>query len=262
MFMVAKGFLLGFIMVLPGMSGGTVLLIFGLYEKMVKDILSINLKPYLPLLLGTIIGLFAGGFSFALFFVSLRDLTTAFLLGCLLASAKAILINCPKITCPQMILTLGTGITIGWLTSTEPLGSAINVDSVDWWLLILGGALASTAMMIPGIPGSSVLIFMGIYDTMLFSIKELELVNLILYLLGSLLGIFLLLNFLNTIYSKYKGLLTYFFVGLIIGSARGLMPSVLDISVICLFFAGLCLVWIWSSRDAHLEKELENKSVT
>ena len=63
-----QGLIAGFVIVLPGMSGGTVFVILGIYEQMIKDLVRFNLKPYLPLLAGALIGIFLGGMAFALFF--------------------------------------------------------------------------------------------------------------------------------------------------------------------------------------------------
>ena len=245
-----QGAILGLILVLPGMSGGTVLLIFGIYESLIKDLLALKVKPYVPLALGLLLGIYIGGYTFAVFFESHRDLTVLFLLGCLLASTRAVLggVSTTKLN-KRMILFLLTGALLGISTASEPLGLAVEVETVKWWLLMLGGALSSAAMIIPGVPGSSVLILLGIYDTILFSIKELELVNIFFYALGSLIGIVLLLKLLEQLFERYKPQLSYFFTGLIIGSARILLPSRLSFLGILLFFVGFASVWFWSKKE-------------
>lgn len=246
--LLIKGIILGFVMVMPGMSGGTVFLIFGLYENMVKDILKLNIKPYIPLAVGIIGGIFVGGFTFALVFENYRDATVAFLLGCLLASIKSVLKGCPKIN-GSFLGMLIAGVITGAIMVGEPLGLAMETDNVSLLVILIGGALSSAAMIIPGIPGSSVLILMGIYDIMLFSIKELEIVNILVFGTGSLLGIFLLLNILAKLYDKYKGMISYFFAGLIAGSSRGILPSTVNLWIVALFIIGFALVWIWSDKE-------------
>ncbi len=252
--LVIKGFILGSIMVLPGMSGGTVLLIFGLYEKMIKDLLKLNVKPYIPLAIGIIMGIFAGGFAVAMFFGNYRDATVAFLLGCLLASIRAVLRDCPKIN-NQRWVTLIIGGIIGLVLVGQPLGLEVNIGQANWFILMIGGALSSATMMIPGLPGSSVLIILGIYDVILTSIAELDYINLLLYGVGSIIGITLLLNLLGRMYEKYKGFISYFFAGLILGSARGLLPTVINPGIVALFITGFILVWIWSGKEQKVEEE-------
>lgn len=246
--LLLKGIILGFVMVLPGMSGGTVFLIFGLYENMVKDILKLNLKPYIPLGIGILIGIFLGGSIFGVVFEKHRNATVAFLLGCLLASIKSVLKDVPKIN-GNFLGILIAGAIAGIVIVGEPLGLAVETTDVNLLLILIGGALSSAAMIIPGVPGSSVLILMGVYDTILFSIKELELVNLLVFGAGSLIGIVLLLNIMSKLYDKYKAAISYFFAGLILGSARSMIPSTITLGIVALFVIGFGIVWIWSSKN-------------
>lgn len=248
--LVIQGIILGFIIVLPGMSGGTVFLIFGFYEQMVKDLLRLRLRPYLPLAGGILLGIFGGGFTFAFFFENHRDPTVAFLLGCLLASIKAVLRDCCPKGCKNRFTMMFLGALIGFFLVAEPLGSGIETENASWWLLMIGGAFSSAAMIIPGIPGSSVLILLGLYDTMLFSIKDLQIWNLLFFGVGSLLGIFLLLNLLGKLYEQYRAQVSYFFAGLILGSSRAIMPSGANPLVVFLFAAGFLLVWIWIGKES------------
>lgn len=243
-----KGIILGFVIVLPGMSGGTVFLIFGIYEDIVKDILKLNLKPYIPLIIGVIIGIFLSAFAFAMFFENYRDFTVAFLLGCLLASVKPVLKECPEVTKGRIIMIF-VGLIIGLLVVTEPLGVLVETEEISYLTLFIGGILSSAAMIIPGIPGSSVLILFGIYDVIIFSISNFNMPNLLVFGLGSVIGIYSLLNILGKLYEKYKGLISYFFAGLIVGSARGILPSQINLLVIILFLIGFSTVWIWSDKE-------------
>ncbi len=258
MMLIIQGIILGFIIVLPGMSGGTVFLIFGIYEQLMRDISKLNIRPYLPLGLGILIGIYLGGLAFTLFFQNYRDAAAAFLLGCLLASVKPVIGCCPKPNTNGKI-SMALGIAIGFLLVFEAIGDfALNVN-INWVLLVLGGALSSAAMIIPGIPGSSILIILGIYDAMLFFIAELHILNLSLFGLGSILGILLLANAINTFYTSHRMIISYFFAGLIIGSARGLLPSDFNPLYLVLFVIGFALVWVGSSKTTK-PKETQEES--
>ncbi|SNS99506.1 putative membrane protein [Anaerovirgula multivorans] len=252
---IIQGIILGFIIVLPGMSGGTVFLIFGIYENMLKDLVKLNIKPYLPLFGGTIVGIFGGGMVFALFFESFRDQTAAFLMGCLIASIRTVLKCCPTINMKRLLFLLG-GLLIGFYMGGEPIGLMMESEKVSWILLLIGGALSSAAMIIPGIPGSSVLIVLGIYDSILFYIKELEILNLIIFGIGSILGIILFVNLLSKVYEKHKSNISYFFAGLILGSSRALLPYYYTPSIIILFSIGFGLVWLWSGKKDYTTDKL------
>ncbi|SDK76163.1 undecaprenyl phosphate translocase family protein [Natronincola ferrireducens] len=252
---IIQGIILGFIIVLPGMSGGTVFVIFGIYESMLKDLVKLNVKPYLPLLGGALVGILGGGMVFALFFESFRDETAIFLMGCLIASIRAVLNSCPKLNLKRFLF-LVTGLLMGYYVGGEPIGIMMNREEVSWVLLIVGGAISSAAMIIPGIPGSSVLIALGLYDNMLYYIKELAIVNLLFFGIGSLLGMFLLVNLINKIYEKYRSYISYCFAGLIAGSSRALLPYSFKPSIVLIFIAGFALVWIWSGKKEYSSDKL------
>ena len=244
---ILQGLILGFIIILPGMSGGTVFVIFGIYEDMVRDLVRLKVRPYIPLLGGMVVVIFLGGMAFALFFESYRDITVAFLLGCLLASIKSVLKCCPGLT-PNKAVFMAIGIAFGYYMVNEPINIITRHDDVEWYLLVIGGALSSAAMIIPGVPGSSVLIIMGIYDSVLSYIKDLNFIKLSIYGLGSIAGAVLLLNLLEKIYNKYKGLLSYCFAGLILGSSRALLPYTFSVTIFLTFIVGFGAVWVWSGK--------------
>ncbi|SCX76068.1 undecaprenyl phosphate translocase family protein [Alkaliphilus peptidifermentans] len=245
---ILQGLILGFIIVLPGMSGGTVFVILGIYENVIKDLVKLNIKPYIPLMLGAIVGIFLGAMAFAVFFENHRDATAAFLLGCLLASIKPVLRNCPKVNSKRMII-LAIGFIIGYYLVGEPISVVTANEEVSWVILFIGGAIASAVMIIPGLPGSSVLILFGIYDSLLFYIKELDIINLAIFGIGGVIGIFSLVKLLERLYSKHRGLISYSFAGLILGSSRALLPYRMDIIILILFVLGFAVVWRWSGKE-------------
>lgn len=242
MLSILKGFVLGLIIVLPGMSGGTVFVILGMYESMIKDIVRFNIKPYIPLILGIAGGIYVGGNIFTVFFLTYRDITAAFLLGALLASIRAV-INVKQKPHIKHLLTLFFGVIFGYFTAGESISMFPRSIEANAWLLFVAGAFSSAAMIIPGIPGSSVLFILNIYDTMLLSIKELHISNLFFFGTGSIAGILLLANMLEKIYEKHRDLLSYLFAGLIIGSARTLRPYDINTAIIIAFSLAFVVVW-------------------
>ena len=258
------GLLMGFVLVLPGMSGGTILLIFGIYERFIRDVANLNLKPYIPLCIGLLVGIYLGSLAFTTFFAHYRDATAAFLLGCLLASIKPVLDGCPKPNKKGVFCLILGGIT-GFLLVSEAIGDLSPDVYISWWLLFTGGALSSAAMIVPGLPGNSILILFGMYDAMLLFVSELHILNLAIFGVGSVLGILLLANVLNKFYFNHRMIISYLFAGLIIGSSRGLIPETFSILYPTLFFIGFALVWFGStmlkknSEKAEKAKETSEK---
>jgi len=242
-----QGFILGLVVILPGMSGGTVFLIMGLYEKMISDLVRFNFRPYVPIFGGMVVGIFIGGTVFAYVFLLLRDVTVAFLFGSLVASVRSVLYGGP-LPSIQRILSLLAGLGVGVFFGAEPLSIASGTAPVGAVTLLIGGALSTAAMVLPGVPGSSVLIIMGIYDKMLYYIKELAIGPLLIFGLGSVAGLFLLAHALDRLYARYRDLLSYFFAGLILGSTRALLPSTFNLPVVLSLGIGFAAVWLLSVR--------------
>ncbi len=242
-----QGVVLGFIMVLPGMSGGTVFVIFGIYEQLVRDLARRILKPYIPLLIGIMTGIFASGFLFSWFFTEQRDKTSVFLLGCLLASIRAVLKCCPGLNSKRMVF-MSVGIMIGFLLGDDPIGAAGALEEINPIYLFVAGALSSATMVLPGLPGSSVLIVMGVYDTVLFYLSDLVITKLLIFGVGGLTGMLMLVHLLEKLYDRYRAIISYFFAGLILGSSRALFPYQFDPFLVLLFFAGFIPVWKWSGK--------------
>ena len=243
-----QGLILGFIMILPGMSGGTVFLMMGLYENLITDLARFRIKKYLPMVGGIIIGILIGGIAFALVFQKYRDITAALLLGSLLASVRSVLASCMQLS-PKRVSFLVVGLVIGLYIGIEPLSVGGHTGEVSTIILLIGGALSTAAMVLPGVPGSSVLIVLGIYDTMLYYIKELSMIPLLTFLVGSVLGLILLVKLLDKLYAKYQDLLSYLFAGLILGSSRALLPVTFEWYLLVPLVVGFTFVWIYSGSE-------------
>lgn len=250
---VIQGIILGFIIVLPGMSGGTVFVIFGIYEDLVRDLVKLKIKPYIPLLAGMLLGIYMGGTAFALFFEEHRDITVALLMGCLLASLKPILKGQPKPDIKNLLIML-MGLALGYYLVGDPISIGSKHSEASWYLLIIGGALSSATMIIPGIPGSSVLIIMGIYDNILSYISDINIVKLTIYGVGCILGAVLLLNLLEKIYNRFRSQLSYCFAGLILGSTRALIPHDINVLIVASFITGFSIVWYFSGKEESISK--------
>jgi putative membrane protein len=157
------------------------------------------------------------------------------------------------------MLALMAGLVIGYLMAGEPIG-LVERTEVSPFLLFFGGAISSAAMLVPGVPGSAVLIVMGIYDDMLFFLNDLNLPSLLIFGIGGVAGIFLLARLLAKYYERYQHFLSFLFAGLIGGSVRILLPQVLDAGVVIALLAGLLLVWRWSGTGgAEVDQIIEPK---
>ncbi len=240
------GVILGMVILLPGMSGGTLLLIFGLHETLLKDISRLKLAKYKRLAAGTVIGIVLSGWIFTYLFTAYRDPAMALLLGCLLGSIKAIFTRVPKCN-PKWLLYLFLGVLIGLVSVSEPMGTGILAD-IGYIKLFVGGALSSAAMIIPGLPGSTVLILMNMYEEIIYYVSVLNIPKLFFFGFGSLIGMALLVKLLNRFYESYRVELSYLFAGIIIGSSRALLPFDWGAIVIMMFAIGFTVTFAFSDK--------------
>lgn len=242
-----KGILLGFVMLLPGVSGGTAFVILGVYEDLVRDLACFNLKPHARLFGGIVLGFFLSGSLFSLFFETHRNEAAVFLLGSLIASIRFVIRTDYRIN-KKLLGLFVIGFTAGFILAAEPIGVGEYVDNISLAYIFLGAALSSAAMVVPGLPGSSVLIIMGLYDNIFYYLSELRVFQLLTFGAGSLLGMFLLVRLLVRLYEKYSLPLSYIFAGLILGSARALIPSEINVWIVFLFILGFSSVIVWGKK--------------
>lgn len=247
--MVAKGLLTGCIIVLPGMSGGTMLLLLGLYEKLMKDLSQLRILRWLPFALGAGAGVLLCGKVFAWLFNAYSSIVSAFLLGSILASIKAVLGENYKPTFRRIVVLL-IGFALGFILSDTPMDLVNSHVSPTIATLLFGGVLASATMILPGVTGSSILIIMGIYDDMLKALGDLDWITLGIFLTGAAIGIFGLANALDNIFSRYRGTISWLFSGLILGAGKMLIPPSFTnpVLLVIVAIAGFALVWWWGSR--------------
>lgn len=257
-----KGALVGLVIILPGMSGGTMILLLGIYEELMKDLSKLKLLRWIPFGLGMAVGLILSGWVFAWVFTQYAFVILGVLLGCVLASVRTVLEDNRKPTGGR-IIALIIGIAAGWVLSLTT-GSVVDSTTTPGIpYLMIGAALSSALMVLPGVPGGSVLYMMGIFDDIMNALANLDWKILIFYGTGAVLGIIGLSNLLNRMYMRHKSILSWLFAGLIIGSARMLIPSEPGswILFVVLVAIGFTTTWGYESYSkAKLKKTETMKS--
>jgi putative membrane protein len=249
----AKGIMMGAADVVPGVSGGTIAFITGIYEELIKTIDGINLNIFRDVFqmgltptikkynLGFLIALALG---IAISIVSLSKAITyllqvypvllwAFFFGLVLASVLYIGKQIKKWT-PFVIVAVIIGTAVSYyITIAEPLGSPES-----WWYIIFSGFIAIIAMILPGVSGAFLLLLLGSYKTILGSISGFVeaiasgdwaaawgyLQTLLLFALGCILGLKLFSRVLTWLFNHYKNLTLGLLTGFMIGSLNKLWP--------------------------------------
>jgi len=232
-----KGLAMGAADVVPGVSGGTIALITGIYERLVgalsrldirQPFKSIDWRLFVPLGLGIVVAvlLFANVIHGAL--ENFPGQTYAFFFGLILVSAWLVW---QKITSPPAFAgtspwkrrgdvssfgAIAMGIVFAYLfVGLNPLESDHSLLTV-----FLSGAVAIMAMMLPGISGSFLLLFLGQYEFILNAVRGLVLPVLIVFVLGIAAGVLVFSRVLKHLMQKHRSLTMAFLVGMMLGSLR------------------------------------------
>ena len=238
---VLRGFCMGAADVVPGVSGGTVALVFGIYERLLHNV-GLGAKA-----LGNIVkGDFAGFRSrfLAIQWVFLLPLAVGVLaaIGLLASVIEGLLRDRPEEMAGLFFgLVLGS-IVVAWgqLTArANHLAVMLAIGLVAFVLLgfqsgpavspptlaYLGaGAIAICAMILPGISGSFLLLMMGMYAAVLGAVHDRNVVDVGVFALGAVVGLALFSTALNWVLARHKDLLLAGLIGLMIGSLRVLWP--------------------------------------
>ncbi|MFN7013056.1 MAG: DUF368 domain-containing protein [Bacteroidia bacterium] len=234
-----KGMGMGAADVVPGVSGGTIAFITGIYEELINTIKSIQpslLKDFknggfkaiwykvnAPFLVALLLGI---GISIAslsriiLFLLQNYPIPVwAFFFGLILASAYLVAAEIDEWNLPVIIATfVGTSIayTITIISPAE--------TPTDLWFIFICGAIAICAMILPGISGSFILLLMGKYEYIFTSLKEFNLAVIITFALGCVTGILSFSHILSWMFKKYKNVTIALLAGFMIGSLNKVWP--------------------------------------
>jgi len=241
---VLKGFAMGIADIVPGVSGGTIAFITGIYDNLIKSISSVD-KTFIALVLkfkikeafnhlnGSLlvplfIGIFAAIISMSKIIHYLMNeyptYTWSLFFGLILASIIYIGKQIKDLKSPKSFLTIAFGTIVAYL-----IVSLIPAQTPNSTLYIFGsGMIAICAMILPGISGSFLLLILGKYAFITGAVKSpfdpgsLEII--FIFGVGCLKGILSFSKVLNYLLSNFHNLMMAFLTGFMIGSMKKIWP--------------------------------------
>ena len=235
-----KGIPIGMSNTLPGISGGTMALVLGIYETLVTGIKRIKFKVLIPIFLGAVVGVLGSAQVITSILESYPNLMKAFLLGLIFASSGVTLQQIKKINWTAVLLSI-IGFSLAYFFSVEVTGAQVG-GSVSAVRSFFGGAVGSVAMILPGVSGGTILIMMGLYEGVLAAINSFEFAVLIPFALGVGSGLLAFSWLLSYLLADYRSWLMAFLTGLILGSMRSVIPA--NIGEILGFAAGFIIIYL------------------
>lgn len=247
-FLALKGFLMGSADIVPGVSGGTMALIVGIYERLLNAIKSVNgnfIKLFFTLKwkaafkeihIFFLAFLFLGIFSALAFFTKVvplqvymfthPEIVYGLFFGLIVGSIYILIKALERFTKTELLmLVLGMAFGI-WIVSLVPADTPEHPAFV-----FLSGSIAICAMILPGISGSYLLLIMRKYDYLLSEIGKLGgvetvdgLIGLLPFVLGAVVGLAAFSRFLSWLLSKYHSQTIAVLIGFLIGSLYVIWP--------------------------------------
>lgn len=248
---LAQGLWLGVAIVLPGLSGGTAALVMGMYDSLIHDFSRFRWRPHLVLAAGAAAGLLAGARLLEGVLASAPDLLSAFLLGVVLASAWRAFRRYPAVPASALWAWF-LGIALALAAARHPLAGGGGVAApLEMPAAFLGGGVAGTAMMLPGMSGATLLILMGMYDDMLAALNALALPVLAAFAAGAALGMLVIARLVSALLDRFPVPTGLFLAGMLLGSARAVVPFRFTPAAAFLALAGAAIVLAWRERPDH-----------
>ena len=238
-----KGVFMGIADAIPGVSGGTIALLLGIYEELIttisnikislfkiltKDGLSVfwkkgNLGFLFPLLIGIIASLIVFVNITHYFLDTFPLLVWSFFTGLIIATSYVIFKKIENFELKEFTLVIIASISLILFTkisSNEGLSST-NFSIVYIFVCAL---LASSAMILPGISGSLVLVILGVYEYLIESLINYNFYIISTFIIGAIIGLLLLSKILNKLFLRHKDSTFSIMLGLVIGSVINIWP--------------------------------------
>jgi len=234
-----KGVAMGAADVVPGVSGGTIAFISGVYEELLNTISSVNLQALKTLKNDGLKAAWShinGNFLVALFlgmgisFVSLAKAVTYFLeyhpiqlwsffFGLVLASIIYVGKQVEKWDVLSIVGLITGGVVAYFITVLPPLG-----DTSASWYVFVSGLIAICAMILPGISGSFILVILGSYKTVMGAITDKDIKILAIFAGGCIVGLLAFSRVLKWLFNNFKNVTIAILTGFLIGSLNKIWP--------------------------------------
>lgn len=288
---ILRGIVIGIANVIPGVSGGTMAVSMGIYDKLIGAVTGLfkhfkqSMKLLIPLVIGMVIGIVGFGFLLEYLLANYVLATCLTFVGLILGGLPILWlslrrnlkktsrhIGASEVICFLVLLAIGIGLPL--LQGSEGAIKTLSVDFGTVIVLFLLGLIASATMVIPGVSGSMVLMVLGYYSTILSLVtgtvtmlKDLDFggvlhncLLLVPFAIGVVLGIFLIAKIIEYLFNRFPCQTYAAIIGLIVSSPFAILYSsdafsgfsVPELIVgLILAVAAAWLTWMMGSKEEN-----------
>ena len=235
-----KGIFMGIADAIPGISGGTIALLFGIYEELIKSISELKLSLFsefkkngfnsfwkklngnflLVLVSGIGISLISFVKISATFLESFPLFIWSFFLGLIFATVNVIYKLINQWHSLNFFFLIISIIFSFFLSSF----SLYETDEISLLYVLFSGVIASSAMILPGISGSLILVILGVYSYLIKSLDNLEMIVIFTFISGALIGLLGFSRILKYLFNNHRDAAYTIMLGLVVGSIEKVWP--------------------------------------
>lgn len=268
-FFFIAGLVFGLANVIPGVSGGTMAVVFGIYERLINLIANFrtqwkkDLGFIIPLGLGAGIAILAFGKVMDWVLTYYPALANSFFVGVIAGSLPMLVKKTWQNASGEwkfsaanilpMLVTLAVMLWMTFSTQSDAAAKEITFSLGSALMMVLYGAIATACMIIPGISGSFVMVMMGAYGAVINAVATLNLPLLLPFGVGALIGLFGCAKLIRFLLSKYEMPTYSAILGFVIGSIPAVFPgwSAIGVGAVLCFAAGLAAICLCNKFSAE-----------
>ena len=235
-----KGVFMGIADAMPGVSGGTIALLVGIYEELIKSISELNISLFSELkkngfnsfwkklngnfLLVLSLGIGISLISFVKISANLLEnfplYIWSFFLGLIFATIYVIYKMINRWSVVSLFFLVISILFSLFLSSF----SIYETTEISLLFILFSGIIASSAMILPGISGSLILVILGVYAYLIKSIDNLEFIVIFTFILGAIIGLLGFSRILKYLFKNHRNVTYTIMLGLVIGSIEKVWP--------------------------------------
>lgn len=232
LFRFVKGMFIGSGFIIPGVSGGALAAIFGIYERLIKFIANItdnfmkNLKFFLPVGLGAFFGIFLLSFVVSFALENYATISIWFFVGAIVGMIPSLWKEAEKQGRDKVDWTI---LIVAFVFGIVLLGFGNQLFDgqvqPSFWSFLICGVLIALGVLVPGLSPSNFIVYMGLYGEMSNGFKNLDLTVLVPIALGGIITIFSLAKLIEKIFDNYYSQFYHFIFGVVLASTVMIIPT-------------------------------------
>jgi putative membrane protein len=261
-----KGVMVGIGFITPGLSGGVLAVVFGIYEPMIRFLGNLrhkfikNVLYFIPVGIGGIVGMVAFAAVVDIAFTHHPALFTWLFIGFITGTFPSLFKTSGKHgrTWGHWLVlaafAVGTLSLMLWMETIRTV--QLESSFVNW---VMSGALIGLGVVVPGMSPSNFLIYLGLYQPMAAGIRVLDLAVVIPLAIGGIACVLILAKLIAWLFKKYYAIMYHFILGVVVGSTLAIIPASVTgwdiaLSVLLFAFGALCSFGL-SRLDEKFERE-------